>query len=230
MRRTQVAPQHAQRRHPRQTQQGRQTERQHQQDARRDTQQRRQQLGGGKPIRIASPSRCTMPACASQPSSCPAAGEQPERAQLQQVQAEQAALGGAETAQQGKLIEMPLHVAAQRHLRRGSGKQHGQQGGQAEITLRAIKHLTQFRPRITHIFQLFAAPSRGFAQRGSRDLDLVARPLPSHQQAIHHPAAHLDQAGTRQILGIQQQARRQCHEIAAALAFKGQDRGNPQAR
>jgi hypothetical protein len=146
---------------------------------------------------------------------------------LLEIQAEQATPAGAEAAQQGELVEMAPGVAAQGHVGGGGSQHHGEHGRQAQVALRPVQDLAQFRPGAAHVLQLLP-PLQPLLGPGLEPRHRLA--LPRHQQAIGDAAAGLDQAGAGQVRLVQQQARRQGHEIAAPLALESQDRRHGEAR
>ena len=217
-----LTAQHADRRHPLQAQQRRQSETDDQREPHQQAMQPRQQRWRGQPRHQQTGQQLLQrrlhdKACRATGQCCREA-EQQEFAAMNQQQLRP---GCAHAAHYRAAVEMPPHIALGGQRHRDSGKNHRQQRSQPQKALGPLSHVANLGTRIVQAFDFFAATELPLGPV------LVRRHgcgFAGQMQTIADTAATLDQAGRRQISQIDHQARCQRKHVHAAIRFQCQYR------
>ena len=144
-----------------------------------------------------------------------------EKEKKHRMQTNESALGHAQATHHRTGIKMTLHVAACGQCSGNRRKYYGQQRGEAQKSLGAIKGVANFRPGIARILKAFAA-LQAATQPGTKAGNSIN--LSRQQQAIGHPRTGLHQAAAGNIVEVHHQAWRQGEKIDAAIRLQGQNR------
>ena len=136
------------------------------------------------------------------------------------MQQDEAPLGHAQATHDGAGIKMALHVAPCRQRYGDGRKHHGQQGRQAEKTLRPVQRTTNLRSGILGIFEPLTAGEQRFSptpEPGNRPL------VAGNQQAITDSRTRLHQPTGCNVVKMHHQARREAEKIEPAIRLHGQN-------
>ena len=210
IRRAQVAPQHAQRRHVRQRNQRRQREPEQQQHADCECGDDRRRAGPRQrrlEQRLQQPRQHLL--SAERDDAAGDARRQAEPGELQHVQRQHPALRRAEAAHHARRIELSLQVAARSERDGDRGQQHGDQCREPEKFLRALQRRTHFGTQIADGFD--SLPGGELRQQPCA---ILVGTGAGQQQPVAGAVAGLQQVGPGEILHRHQQLRRQPQETA----------------
>ena len=224
LRRAEFAAQHTQGRHPGQLQQRRknEAEKQHAGHTKADHRRRPARIGQFQRQQGMQPAdQDEMGGEAEQATEQRAQQRQPQ--EERRMQAQQPAVRHAQAAHDGTGIEMALHVAPAGQGDGDGGEDDGQHRCQAQKAFGPVDRRADFRPRVGHLLQPFAAgqsPAQPVTKRSDRAV------LAGDQQSVTDPRTGLHQPGGRNVVHVHQQARRQAEEIDAAIRFLDEDGGD----
>ena len=151
----------------------------------------------------------------------------PERRELPGVDPEEPRLGRPEAAHGGRRVHLALGEAPRRQRHRDGCEHDREQRREAEEALRPLERGAHLAARVAHAFHALAAAehARHFLAVALDRLRLAAQ-----QQAIAHPAAHLDEPRGLQVRLVHQHARGDAEVIEHAVGLARDHRGDHEAR
>ncbi len=227
-----VAPDHAQGRHPGQLQHRRQAEGEEQRQPDADAEGGRPQRGRGQ-RRLDQPGQQQHEEVVHAPAHEHAeqAGRQADQRELHDVSGGDGALALAQHAQHGAVVQVAGREAARRQRHRHGRKQRRQQRDEVEELARAVQ-------RLAH---LGAAAFEGLQPRAAQlallddGVQLVGERLhrpgaAGDGEAVGDAAGRLHEAGARHVGLVDHDARREAHEAGAAVGLDHDHARDRQAR